>query len=145
MDDDGDVVEVDVIEQGGLEQLQPLVHQGCGVDGDDPPHVPGGVLEGIGSCDVGQLGTSTPTERSARGSEDETTHLAAPSATQALGEGRVLGVDGHDLAAAVRSNVINSMEQMTSLEVTEVNITITDIHVPSDDQDDDDNNEPRVA
>lgn len=31
------------------------------------------------------------------------------------------------------------------MEVTEVNITITDIHVPSDDADDDADQEPRVA
>ncbi|MER2091380.1 MAG: Asp23/Gls24 family envelope stress response protein [Saccharopolyspora rectivirgula] len=38
-----------------------------------------------------------------------------------------------DLARAVRRNVINSVEQMTGLEVTEVNISVNDIHLPSDD------------
>ncbi|MBT0567306.1 Asp23/Gls24 family envelope stress response protein [Williamsia sp. CHRR-6] len=38
------------------------------------------------------------------------------------------GVPVHDLAAAVRSNVISSIEGMTSLEVTEVNVSVYDVH-----------------
>lgn len=53
------------------------------------------------------------------------------------------GVAIHDLAAAVRSNVINSIEQMTSLEVTEVNIAIHDIHF-EDDETTGETAEPRV-
>ncbi|MCP2258332.1 putative conserved protein YloU, alkaline shock protein (Asp23) family [Streptoalloteichus tenebrarius] len=37
-----------------------------------------------------------------------------------------------DLARAVRRNVISSVEQMTGLEVTEVNIEVNDIHLPED-------------
>jgi uncharacterized alkaline shock family protein YloU len=43
------------------------------------------------------------------------------------------GVAIGDLAQAVRRNVISSVERMTGLEVTEVNITVNDIHLPSDD------------
>ncbi|NIH83434.1 Asp23/Gls24 family envelope stress response protein [Amycolatopsis granulosa] len=43
------------------------------------------------------------------------------------------GVSIADLAQAVRANVINSIEQMTGLEVVEVNITVNDVHLPSDD------------
>jgi uncharacterized alkaline shock family protein YloU len=43
------------------------------------------------------------------------------------------GVSIADLANAVRRNVINSVQRMTSLEVTEVNISVDDIHVPGDD------------
>lgn len=37
-----------------------------------------------------------------------------------------------ELARAVRRNVINNVEQMTGLEVTEVNISVNDIHLPSE-------------
>ncbi|GAB3210570.1 Asp23/Gls24 family envelope stress response protein [Marinactinospora endophytica] len=55
------------------------------------------------------------------------------------------GVAIPDLAAAVRRNVINGVERMTGLEVTEVNITVGDIHLP-DEEDDDSSapSEPRV-
>ena len=43
------------------------------------------------------------------------------------------GVSIADLANAVRRNVINSVQRMTSLEVTEVNISLNDIHTPGDD------------
>lgn len=45
------------------------------------------------------------------------------------------GVSIADLAAGVRSNVTSSVERMTGLEVTEVNISVHDVHLPSDDQD----------
>jgi uncharacterized alkaline shock family protein YloU len=34
----------------------------------------------------------------------------------------------------VRRNVINAVEGMTGLQVTEVNIAVNDIHLPTDDQ-----------
>ncbi|MGH3989405.1 MAG: Asp23/Gls24 family envelope stress response protein, partial [Pseudonocardiaceae bacterium] len=37
-----------------------------------------------------------------------------------------------DLAKAVRRNVIGAVEQMTGLEVIEVNIAVNDIHIASD-------------
>ena len=54
------------------------------------------------------------------------------------------GVAIADLAASVRRNVITSIERMTGLQVTEVNISVADIHLPEDDQDDDADNAPRV-
>jgi uncharacterized alkaline shock family protein YloU len=45
------------------------------------------------------------------------------------------GVAISDLAAAVRRNVITALERMTGLEVVEVNITVNDLHLPSDDSD----------
>jgi uncharacterized alkaline shock family protein YloU len=42
-----------------------------------------------------------------------------------------------ELARAVRRNVIAAVEQMTGLEVIEVNIAVNDIHMPGDDSDDD--------
>lgn len=43
------------------------------------------------------------------------------------------GVSIPDLAAGVRRSVISAVEQICGLEVTEVNITIGDIHVDGDD------------
>ncbi|GAA1530708.1 hypothetical protein GCM10009678_11030 [Actinomadura kijaniata] len=51
------------------------------------------------------------------------------------------GVAIPDLAAAVRENVINEVEHMTGLEVVEVNITVDDIHLPGEDDDEDDGGE----
>ena len=43
------------------------------------------------------------------------------------------GVAIADLSRAVRRNVITAVEGMTGLDVTEVNISVNDIHLPSDD------------
>ncbi|MDX3380643.1 Asp23/Gls24 family envelope stress response protein [Streptomyces niveiscabiei] len=48
------------------------------------------------------------------------------------------GVSITDLAVEVRENVIAAVEQMTGLEVVEVNIAVDDVHLP-----DDDTQEPR--
>lgn len=37
------------------------------------------------------------------------------------------------IAADVRSNVTSALEQMTGLEVVEVNISVNDVHLPDDD------------
>lgn len=44
------------------------------------------------------------------------------------------GVAIADLANAVRRNVIYSVERMTGLEVTEVNIAVDDVHLPGDEE-----------
>jgi uncharacterized alkaline shock family protein YloU len=54
------------------------------------------------------------------------------------------GVAIADLASGVRRNVISSIERMTGLQVTEVNIAVADVHLPEDDQDDDPDSAPRV-
>ncbi len=43
------------------------------------------------------------------------------------------GVSIPDLAQAIRRNVISSLERMTGLEVTEVNVSVDDIHLPEED------------
>ncbi|QGU02895.1 Alkaline shock protein 23 [Corynebacterium kalinowskii] len=43
------------------------------------------------------------------------------------------GVAIHELAEAIRRNVIAAIERMTGLEVTEVNITVHDIHLGVED------------
>ena len=45
------------------------------------------------------------------------------------------GVSITDVAQAVRRNVISNVEGMTGLEVTEVNVSVNDIHLPTDDSD----------
>ena len=45
------------------------------------------------------------------------------------------GVSIAELATAVRRNVIGAVERMTGLEVIEVNISVNDIHLASEDDD----------
>ncbi|AKK10337.1 Asp23/Gls24 family envelope stress response protein [Corynebacterium uterequi] len=47
------------------------------------------------------------------------------------------GVAIHELAEAIRRNVTRSIERMTGLEVTEVNVSVTDVHLPQDDKSND--------
>ena len=47
------------------------------------------------------------------------------------------GVAIHELADAIRRNIINAIERMTGLEVTEVNVTVHDVHLDLDDNNDD--------
>lgn len=55
------------------------------------------------------------------------------------------GVSIIDLATGIRRNVIGSIERMTGLDVTEVNIDVQDIHLESDDNENEDrDSEPRV-
>jgi uncharacterized alkaline shock family protein YloU len=51
-----------------------------------------------------------------------------------------------DVADGIRRNVIRSVERMTGLEVTEVNVTVGDIHIPGEENDEDtsEQQEPRV-
>jgi len=44
----------------------------------------------------------------------------------------------------VRRNVISSVERMTGLEVTEVNIAIDDVHLPNEQDEQTDEAPPRV-
>jgi uncharacterized alkaline shock family protein YloU len=48
------------------------------------------------------------------------------------------GVSIIDVAAAVRRNVISTVERITGLEVTEVNIAVGDIHIEDDAEQDQD-------
>ena len=54
------------------------------------------------------------------------------------------GVSIAELARAVRRNVISAVEGMTGLEVTEVNVSVNDIHLPSDDREPQQPEAPRV-
>ncbi len=75
-----------------------------------------------------------------------------PGGTQAAGQGVAVevgetqaavdldlvteyGVSIAEVARAVRRNVISAVEGMTGLQVTEVNVSVNDIHLPTDDDD----------
>ena len=87
MHDDLDVVEVDAVEQAGLEQLEALVDQGGGVDGDHPAHRPGGVGHRLLGRDVAQLGrgcgrgTARRTRSGSAGAPRRRGRRAAPGRT----------------------------------------------------------------
>ncbi|MEZ2121701.1 MULTISPECIES: Asp23/Gls24 family envelope stress response protein [unclassified Corynebacterium] len=53
------------------------------------------------------------------------------------------GVAIHELADAIRRNIINAIERMTGLEVTEVNVTVHDVHLDLDDDKSDDDEETK--
>ncbi|MEU1492008.1 Asp23/Gls24 family envelope stress response protein [Streptomyces sp. NPDC005776] len=53
------------------------------------------------------------------------------------------GVSIADVARDVRENVVAAVERMTGLEVIEVNIAVSDVKLPDED-DDEDQTEPRV-
>lgn len=55
------------------------------------------------------------------------------------------GVSIPDLAAGVRRNVVNAVEKICGLEVTEVNIAVDDVHLPGDDEQKQQSAESRVA
>jgi uncharacterized alkaline shock family protein YloU len=74
-----------------------------------------------------------------------------PGATQSVGQGVTVEVGERqaavdldvvteygapiaEVARSIRRNVIGSIEGMTGLQVTEVNIAVNDIHLPSDDE-----------
>lgn len=51
------------------------------------------------------------------------------------------GVSIADLANGIRRNVITSIEKMTGLEVTEVNVAVNDIHLEDEDDDEESSSE----
>lgn len=52
------------------------------------------------------------------------------------------GVSIPDLAAGIRRNVIGAVEKMCGLEVTEINLTVGDVHLPGEEAGE--QSEPRV-
>lgn len=48
------------------------------------------------------------------------------------------------VADDVRSSIYRAMEELVGMEVTEVNVTINDVHIPSEDDDKDGQQETRV-
>lgn len=54
------------------------------------------------------------------------------------------GVPIGSLAQSIRRNVVGAIEQMTGLEVVEVNINVNDLHLPSEDRGDESSEPSRV-
>ena len=71
--------------------------------------------------------------------DDRNVHLLMTARLDLVAE---YGVSMVELSRAVRRNVISAVEGMTGLEVTEVNVSVNDVHLPSDDHED--AQEPRV-
>lgn len=88
----------DVEQQGGLNELETLVHQRRGVQRVHLPHRPRRVRRRLLRRDVPHLLAGAAAKRPARGGEHEARDLATVPGAQALGHGRVLGVHGHDLS-----------------------------------------------
>ncbi|MFH0244946.1 Asp23/Gls24 family envelope stress response protein [Streptomyces sp. HK10] len=54
------------------------------------------------------------------------------------------GVSITDVASDVRENVIGSIERMAGLEVVEVNVTVDDVKLPDEDQEEEQPERPRL-
>lgn len=54
------------------------------------------------------------------------------------------GVAIHQLAGAIRKNIISAVEGMTGLQVNEVNVSVLDIHLPEEDNKEEEKQENRV-
>ncbi|MBB4935243.1 putative alkaline shock family protein YloU [Lipingzhangella halophila] len=90
----------------------------------------GGAARALGAV-RDRIPGSTSTSTVARGVTVEVGERQAAVDLQFVVE---YGVSIPDLAAAVRRNVVTAVEGMTGLEVTEINISIEDIHLPGDDE-----------
>ena len=97
MDDDLDLVHGHVEEPFGLDHFEPFVEEGGAVDGDLSPHGPGGMLQGLGDGDGGQLIGGELAEGAAAGGEEDAADLAVAVAFQALEDGVVLAVHGQEV------------------------------------------------
>ena len=84
---------------GGLDHLEPLVHQGGRVDRDLAAHPPGRVIQRLLSGDREELLLGHRPERPPRGGQNQPAYLAALTAPEALVDRVVLAVDRQDLHA----------------------------------------------
>lgn len=55
------------------------------------------------------------------------------------------GVAIHQLADAIRENITSAIERMTGLEVTEVNVTVHDVHFEFEDDEDEEGDDSQQA
>lgn len=91
-------------------------------------------LGGTGERMVGKVRDVLPgtTSNVTQGIEVEVGEKQAAVDVQIIAD---YGVAIHQLAAAIRRNVVGAIEGMTGLEVTEVNVTVHDVHFPDDGDD----------
>ena len=101
----------------------------------------GGMARALGA--VRERFPGTTTSGAARGVAVE---VGERQAAVDIGIVAEYGVSIPDLAAAIRRNVIQAIEHMCGLEVTEVNINVGDINLPGEESGDsgDEQQQPRV-
>ena len=109
MDDDLDRVVRQVEEEVRLDQLEALVGQRRGVDGDLRPHLPGRVRERVRRRDVFELVARAPAEGTAAGREDESPDLVPRHVSEELERRRVLAVDRQQQPSAPRPRVAGEL------------------------------------
>ena len=88
-----------VEEPAGLDDFEPLVHEGGGIDRDFGAHLPIGVLERPFGCDVLQFLFRQGPEGSAGGREDQAADIFFPMAFQRLENRTMFAVDREDAHA----------------------------------------------
>ncbi|MFH5231687.1 Asp23/Gls24 family envelope stress response protein [Antrihabitans spumae] len=81
---------------------------------------------------VGRLRESIPSARTNL-SQGVSVEVGERQTAVDIGIVAYYGTAIHELAAAIRRNVIAAVERMTGLEVTEVNITVHDVYFEGDD------------
>ena len=96
LDHHADLVVGHVEQMMRLDDLQALVHKRGGVDGDLRPHVPSRMVQRLSRRDALKIGTLPAAERAAGGRHPQTGDLSLGLAEQALVNGTVLGIDGHE-------------------------------------------------
>jgi hypothetical protein len=82
----------------GLDHLEPLVHQGRGIDRDPPPHVPRRVRQRLFRADLAEIGPAP--ERPAGRRQHETVDCPWRRSGEELLERGVLGIHGQDSRSA---------------------------------------------
>ena len=83
----------------GFDELEALVGERGGVDGDFRAHRPIGVFEGVGGSTVGEAFGGPVAECAAAGGEDDATHAGVRVTLEALEDGVVFAVDGENVCA----------------------------------------------
>jgi uncharacterized alkaline shock family protein YloU len=107
----------------------------------------GGVREVSGGASrmVGRLRETVPAAFAAPSTaQGVSVEVGARQAAVDIGIVAYYGVALHELAAAIRRNVIAAIERMTGLEVTEVNVTVHDVWFDDEDETADPDARPRV-
>jgi uncharacterized alkaline shock family protein YloU len=102
----------------------------------------GGMARAIGAVRERIPGNNSTTNGAARGVAVE---VGERQAAIDIGVVVEYGVSIPDLASAIRRNVIQAVEHMCGLEVTEVNINVSDINLPGEESDNgNSDDQPRV-
>ena len=96
VDDHVDLVDTHIEEPGGLDNLEAFVHQRGRVHGDLRPHLPGGVIQGLGRSDLAHLLTSQAEKRPPRRRQNQPPQRPGRFSLQTLPQGVRLAVQGQN-------------------------------------------------